>query len=108
MYELQQAPTEVTIIQQSIRQRREIPDIIANAPQLLPGLQLYWNAWMDLWTCRRESGSMIPWSEIQYWADSNTLPPLQVADLHTHIRALDLAFLAWKRDKDAREKSQQQ
>jgi hypothetical protein len=100
---LEQAPHEVNLIQQSIRQRRPVPDVIANAPELLPGLQLYWTAWMNLMTCRRAPSALISWADIQHWADIHDLDSLQTADLHFHIRSMDLAFLTWKSDKDRRD-----
>lgn len=48
LYGLQQGQTERQIIEASLKRTGTLPDAIANAPELLPGLELYLEAFYDL------------------------------------------------------------
>jgi hypothetical protein len=82
-----------------------IPSKIANAPELLAGLELYFLAYLELATCRPTSfgdDAPIPWLAVENWALSNGLDEEQRDDLHFHVAAMDGAHLGHKasrRDK---------
>lgn len=41
----------------------------------------------------------IPWSAIERYAEANDIEGDQREDLHFHVRALDRAYLEWRRKK---------
>lgn len=70
-YELVQGKNEEKIVRLAKANRQEIPDIIKNKPQLLPGLDIYYKAFWELSTCR-SIGMMegpIWWIAIRDYAD---------------------------------------
>lgn len=81
-----------------MRENRPLPDRIQNAPSLLPGLALYYTAFMDLMGTRQMGGfggiGPIGWDVIQYYAVSNELDADQTEALHTHIKAMDTYYMA--------------
>jgi hypothetical protein len=80
-----------------------LPSAIDNKPEVWPGLQIYWQAWRDLWTSRAWAEAPISWVTVQAWGVAQALSADQMADLHTHIRALDNAFCKWRYEKQKRE-----
>lgn len=63
-YEIEQGPTEDLIVDQALKGRAPIPDVIANKPKLLPGLDFYYNAFNALSSCRDMAFGVgrIPWT----------------------------------------------
>ena len=96
-----QGPVEQTIIRQCVTTGRALPTKIANAPELLPGLELYFVAFQDLHTCRSAGFDVGPiaWLDIDRYADQGGLDEDQRQDLHHHVRAMDNAYLAWARQQ---------
>jgi len=86
-------------------QKIAMPKRLEPGPELYPGLDLFYDAFWDLTTERPAETAPIPWSRIQQWAVATRLSGDQRALLHGHIRAMDLAFLGWRRDKQGRTKS---
>lgn len=87
-----------------MRSNGRIPQSIQDAPELLTGLQLYVDAWLDLTTCRNPGGP-IPWTAICDWAAVHELDPEQWELLHAYMPAMDKAyfeFIEWKREVDKR------
>lgn len=87
--------TESRILKECYVWRRPIPERIQHAPELWLGLEIYFQAFMDLNTCRSTgwSAGPIPWSAVQDYAITFGLDSEQTADLHYHIRMMDQAFL---------------
>jgi len=88
------------------RRKRPLPERIQNAPDLLTGLELYFDAFIELNTCRQQGWGPgpIPWWCIQEHADFLGLTDEESEDLRYHIRMMDEAFLkhiARKNEKSA-------
>lgn len=99
---MKQAPHEARIIQQCMRERLPLPESIANAPQLHLGLELYFDAFFDLSTCRTvglAGAGPIPWSSIRDYAVTFELSEEQMEDLFYYVRVMDNAFMAYHRPK---------
>ena len=83
------------MIQECFRRKRPIPERIQNAPDLLTGLELYFEAFIELNTCRSAGGSPGPipsWCIDEYCIRLG-LTEDEAEDLHYHIRMMDQAFL---------------
>lgn len=90
LYALEQGPNEQKIIDLCIRQKRPLPESIANAPDLEFGLDIYYNAFTDLHTCRSGMGDgPIPWITIEYYADRMGMDQEQRELLHYVIAEMD-------------------
>ena len=92
---LEQGPIEQRIIKQCLRSRRPFPEKIANAPSLMMGWELYWNAFWDLSTCRQSGfgAGPIPWLAIRDYAVTFGFDEDQEDDLYHFMRVLDNTFL---------------
>ena len=95
------------MITAAIRRRQPIPDVIANAPQLLPGLEGYFEAFTELSTCRQSGMSMgpIPWSAVNEYAKRYNYSGEGFDYLVRMVRALDDTFLAYDRAETARKRA---
>lgn len=110
LYELQQAPSEKSIFKQLGRrklkrgQKLELPSKMAQAPVLIWGLELYWNAWWDLEPDRRTAKARLSWSQIMDYAARKGFDEYQTESTLHHVRAMDTAFLTWygKKKPDTR------
>ncbi len=83
----------------SKRERQPLPRAIANAPQLEPGLELFYYAFLEL-TTERQIGfaeGPIPTSKIYEYCARNEIYEDQQEDLVDHVRSLDTAYLAYRR-----------
>lgn len=86
---------EQRMIQECYRRKKALPERIQDAPDLLLGLELYFNAFIELNTCRSTGWSAGPipsWSVGEY-ADRLDLNEDETEDLHYHMRMMDQAFL---------------
>ncbi|MCP4897720.1 MAG: hypothetical protein GY906_12170 [bacterium] len=92
---LEQGPMEQRIIKQCLRSRKPFPEKIANAPALALGLDLYWDAFQDLNTCRTSGfgAGPIPWSVILDYSRKYEFDEEQEEDLFYFIRVMDNEFL---------------
>ena len=72
-----------------------LPEKIANAPRLQLGLDLYFDAFFDLSTCRPIGMGMgpIPWSVIRDYAETFRLSEEQTDDLSYYVRVLDVEYM---------------
>lgn len=88
-----------------MRENRPLPDRIANAPSLLPGLALYYGAFMDLMGTRQVGGfggiGPIGWDVVQYWGLCNGLDAEQMEALHYHIKNMDQFYMNYYAKKNA-------
>ena len=100
---LEQAPVEQTIIRQCLADNQPLPGKIRNAPRLLMGNELYWNAFWDLTTCRSTGLSVapIPWNAMKDYAVINELDAEQVDSLFILVRAMDNAYMDYCARKGA-------
>lgn len=90
----------------AIRSRRPIPDRIANAPTLQPGLALFYLAFQDLSSERQVGQSLgaIPWTAIDQYCTRYEIEGEQYEDMQYHVARLDRAYLEWyaaKREREA-------
>lgn len=94
-YALVQAPSERLIITQCQREGLALPDKIANAPELHMGLELYYDAFWDLTTCRPAGFSLgaIPWSAVHEYGQAFDFSYEQRDWMHYLIRVLDQAYM---------------
>lgn len=101
LYTLDVGAFEQTLIQQANAAGQPIPERIANAPRLMPGLDLYLNAFFDLDSERTHGFSLspIPWQSIYNYAKAWEFDKEQLEDLVYFVRKLDLAHLNRLRKK---------
>ncbi len=88
--------------------RKPVPAAIANAPTLLPGLQWYFKAFLDLSTCRPGGGN-IPWTAMHDWGRVHglTVDATEFDRFVALIRAMDVSYLEFhKAQHDAEAKRQ--
>lgn len=89
-----------------MRRRQSLPDVVANAPQLLYGLEVYYEAFTELSTCRSIGMAMgpIPWSAINEYAARHGYVDQGFDYLVLMVRALDDTFLAYDRSEADRKR----
>lgn len=75
---------------------QDVPEGIANAPSLEPGLSLYWWAFWELSTDREGGFGVlpIPWSSIKDFAEAYDLDLPTTETLFHHVRGMDRAYRA--------------
>jgi len=78
------------MIEAHLKARRPLPAAIQRAPEILPGLGLYYLAFLDLQTHRQGT---IPWMAIDDYGRRNEFSEDQLEALHHHIRHLDGVYL---------------
>jgi len=92
-----------------MRENRPLPDRIKNAPSLLPGLELYYGAFMDLMSTRKigDMGGIAPigWDIIQYYGICNDLNADQMEALHYHLREMDGYYISHYNKKNSKSKT---
>jgi hypothetical protein len=97
LYTLQQGQVEQIIIKQCLQENIPFPDPIANAPDLLLGLSLYYLAFLEMSNSRGISMTLgpIPWYVINQYCESYGIA--QKEEMHYHINAMDSVFLEHNR-----------
>jgi hypothetical protein len=95
---LSQSPALDKIILTAIKLNRPIPKEMQSRPQVFPWLALFYNAFGDLVADRNWSDAPISWVARQRWADVHGLDRTATALLHIHVKAMDIAFLQWRRE----------
>jgi hypothetical protein len=99
---MEQGPTEKSIIEQCIRQRRPLPNAIANAPSIEIGLDIFFVAFMDLTTCRTMGfgEGPIPWTAKRIYAvDELSLEGEQKEDFYFYLAEMDRVYLAQRAEE---------
>jgi hypothetical protein len=103
LYGLELGPTtEKTILDQCLKEGLPLPARIANAPELLPGLELYYVGFLDLTTCRGQgygTEGPISWSSINEYCIANEIEGEQREDFFYHIQQMDAEYLDFKTSK---------
>jgi hypothetical protein len=86
-----------------MREGLPLPKRIANAPTLFIGLELYYDAFWELDTCREVGWGWgpIPWSAIKDYAETFNFDDEQRDDLYYFIRVMDNAYLRYRHKKPA-------
>lgn len=104
---LEQEPVEQQIIIRCLRENREFPEKIRDAPSLFIGLELFFRAWTELGSCRSsgwEEGA-IPWTAINDYALRYGIEDELYDDLLYYVRMLDIAYLTHRRAKAEKAKT---
>ncbi len=84
-----------------MREGRQLPPKIRDAPELQLGLELYYGAFMDLSSCRHmgmDEGP-IPWIAIHTYCENYELDEDQRESMFYHIRSMDNAYLQFRAGK---------
>lgn len=93
---LEMGPVEQSIAKQAMRAGMPLPSRIANAPELLPHLVLYLQAFFDLDSERSHAlvPTAIPWSSIKSYAVAYEFDEEETEDLFFFIRRMDTDHMA--------------
>lgn len=92
---------EQAIIQDCMRNRRPLPQKIAEAPELYDGLLLFFQGFHELSSCRQlgESIGPIPWLAINQYCAYHGIVDEQREDFEWFISRLDAEYLTYARNK---------
>lgn len=95
---MEQGPLEETLIRRARAERKPLPDKIAKAPRLLPGLAFYFQAFLALSSCRPlgMSEGRIPWHSVFQYAQSLGLEDEEFEDLWVLVSFMDAAYLKFR------------
>ena len=76
-----------------------LPDRIQNAPEILPGLQLFFIGFLDLSSSRQIGMGLgaVPWKTIFDYCEAFGLDEEQTEAMHHHIRVMDTAYINFKK-----------
>lgn len=99
---MEQGPVEQAIIDMAIKRRQQLPEKIANAPVVLAGLELYYEAFLELSTDREIGMGIgpIPWSSIDRYAlRAGLVSDDDYADFKDLVRAMDGAFMRYEQQR---------
>lgn len=92
-------------------QNRLPPARIQNAPDLLPGLEIYYDAFNRLTSSRALAKGLvgaIPYSAISGYCKDEGIEGETREDMIYHVERLDLAYISWQIDRSATLAKQQQ
>ena len=81
-----------------MRDSRPLPDKIQNAPVLELGLELYYEAFCNLNSCRIGGMSIgeVPWTAIQQYCEAYNLDSEQTSDMHIYIKLMDSKYIKYR------------
>lgn len=89
-----------------MRENRAFPVKIQNAPEICPGLEFFYKAFLDLNSCRGigygEEGP-IPWTAMAQYCERKDVDLETEDDLYFIVRSMDNDYLSWKRERAKRE-----
>jgi hypothetical protein len=97
---------ERKLVEMARRQKKPVPMRIQNAPDLAPGLELYYDAFGRLTTSRQlGSGAIgpIPYAAISTYCKDEGIHGDLRADVFYHVEHLDRAYMMWQTDRAAYE-----
>lgn len=88
---MQMGAVQGKLIEEMERDGIDLPDHIKNAPDLLVGLELFYNGFQELTTCRQLGMSLgpIPWTAIDQYCVRYDIDGMQREDMFFHVEALD-------------------
>lgn len=100
LFALEQGPHAEKVIRGCIARRKPIPELFDNAPELVFGLELYYEAFYEL-QAERVNG-VIPRSSIVAYCKDEGLDREQFEDMATHFQTMQtvLSKFEHKRAKD--------
>lgn len=98
---------EERIIEQAIQAGEDLPDKVKNAPQLLRGLSLYYNAFQELTSCRAFGMGVgpIPWQAINDYCLTYEITDEQREDMFFYIGVLDATYRTHVETKSKQDKT---
>lgn len=84
-----------------LRDKRALPDFIRDAPELTPGLELFFNAFLDLENDRSIGFGIGPisWSVINEYCVVNDIVDDQRHAMFYHIRKMDAVYIELMTEK---------
>ena len=101
LYELEQGRDEDALVNLALKNGMPIPEYINNAPQLWPGLGIYYKAFWDLMSSRMVAfgPGPIPWDAVDRYAERRQFDDDQRVALEHHIQLMDVVYLKYWNDK---------
>lgn len=97
---MEQGPTEAKILPNVIKLGLPIPKSIANAPSLSLGLEVFYEAYLDLCTTRGGMGDgPIPWHHAMAYAKAVGMEEEQAEELWYYVTQMDEAWLKYQEQK---------
>ncbi len=94
LYGLEQGPFEKKIIEQCAKDGLPLPKKIAAAPELKIELQLFYQGFLDLNSCRVYGGGL-PWSALDQYCARYDITGEQREDFFYYLGELDKAYLKY-------------
>lgn len=99
-YELQHGRNEKGLLEAAYKRGQRPPSFIEEAPELLPGLEIYFEAFGELSTCRPFIGmdgvpGPIPWDKMRDWGRQTGFEAEELEYFLRMLRALDDEYLIW-------------
>jgi hypothetical protein len=86
-------------LEQCAREGLPLPKKIQEAPELRPGLDLYYYGFLDLVSCWSSGSNCIPWTAIETYCERYGLDDEQREEMHTFVAALDGVYQAHVKKK---------
>lgn len=105
---MQQGPVEQKIIAQCLREKKPLPPKIAEAPELYLGLDFFYEAFLELNSCRflGMSEGPIPWTALNTYCEVYEITDEQKLDFFYLLRAIDNEYLKYQSDKQEKKNRQ--
>ncbi len=97
---------ERKLVEMARARKKPVPLRIQNAPDLLPGLDLYYEAFLRLTTSRAMgSGAIgpIPYSAISGYCKDEEIYGSLREDIFAHVEKMDHSYILWQTDRAAYE-----
>lgn len=91
---MEQGPLEAFLLDQARKQRAPIPEALLNAPELFPGSQFYYDAFLKLSSCRIDGMGMgrIPWTALNEFCKSFRMSAESRDSLWSIIQEMDAVY----------------
>jgi len=104
-YALELGTKEKRIMEECYRRRRPLPERIKNAPELLVGLEHFYDCYLELSTARSVGWDALPINvnQIYEYAHNLDFDEDEAAELVFFIMRMDAEFLKIMEEKKARE-----
>lgn len=104
---MDQGPVEGFLIDQARKNRQKVPQAIADAPVLAPGLQFYYDTFVTLSTDRSVGmgEGFIPWTAVEKFATRYSFSEDDLTLTWAILHAMDAEYLDYrnkKTNKDAK------
>lgn len=102
-YAIEQGKTEKSVARQCVLNKAPIPEPILNAPMLFEGLQLHYEAFLELTRTRQHTvnGTELPihWKEYLDYCSAYSIDGEQRDDFVYVLKQLDDRYLSYRRLK---------